>query len=339
MSGRGLLDADMATIGRAAGDALRWWRDELAAMVPPRWRDRAAAPRALADYRPATGDIVVRHDDSSRGGGTAPTAVVLPAGVLLTRVLERPAMSQRNLDSMLALESDRILPLAAGEAVLATRIVARDDVHRRLTVDVAALPLAAAQRLGVALAALPRPVHAVYTATPEPGAPPPINLLPALRRAGIVADTAASADRLWLAVAFLFALNIGVLIWRDVAVVDTLADIVAEQQPAVDTAHRIDARIDQVDRFVAATRARRGDTAPLALLGTIARALPPGVWLQRFGAQGDGLRLTGYRPAGADVSAALRRAGFSVTRYSETAATGQSRLGQAFEATLRRRKP
>lgn len=340
MNNRGVLDADMQTVGGWAADAWYWWRDEMVEMVPHRWRDRAAARRQLADYRPQTSDIVLQDDGGSPAvRGNVPVAIILPHGLCLTRVLERPAMSPRDLQTMLALEADRIFPLGAGEAVLAARVIARDEVHRRVGIEVAAIPNTVAQSLSEALARLSRPCLAVFTEPPQPGQSAPIDLLPALRRTGFVADTATAARGLWIGVAVLFALNIGLLVWQDSAATDTLTDIVHQQQPAVDTARRIAARVDQIDRFVGTVRAKRGDAAPRATMGQIAMALPPGVWLQRYGWQGDSIRIAGYRPPLADVSAALRRAGFSVARYSETAATGQSRLGQAFEITLRLRKP
>jgi len=331
VSDRGLLDADMQTIGGWASDGWRWWVDELAEMVPRRWRERGSARRALADFDAGTGDIVPRHG----GAGGAAVAVILPPDFCLTRIVERPAMRQRDLESMLALESDRILPLGAGSAVVAARIVADDAPHRRMRVEVAAVPNAGAVRLAAALARLPRPCRAVYTHAPEPGQPVPVDLLPALRRGGFVGGDGNTARALWLCVAFAFTLDVGLLVWRDAASIATLSDIVAEQQPAVDTARRIIARIGEVDRFVATTLAQRRQRAPLALLGQLATAVPAGVWLQRAAWQGDTVRIDGYRPPLADVSAALRRAGFAVIRYSETASSGQNRLGTAFEITLR----
>lgn len=340
MSNRGILDADLSTLSGWLSGGLRWWMGELADLVPQTMRDWAAARRKLADYRPDTGEILVRFDpDAGYPRGTAPVAVILPQGFCLTRTIERPMMNQRDLESMVALECDRILPLARGEAVLGARILTRDDAHRRMTVEVAAIPNRAAQDLAAALGRLPCPCLAVYHQSPEPGRQPPIDFLRALRRTGLVGSNGPTATGLWLAVAVLFAVNLGVLIWRDVASVDALSDIVMQQQPAITTAQRMKARIALFDSQVNRTSAQRRTGEPLAVLSDIATALPPGVWLQRFSWAGDSLRIVGYRPTQADVSAALRRAGFSVSRYSETATTGASRLGQPFEITLRMKKP
>lgn len=340
MSNRGILDADMTTLTGWLGTAWRWWLAELAELVPQTWRDRATARRKLADYRPETGEILLRYDPE-RGypASQAPVAVIIPQALCLTRTIERPLMSQSDLESMIALECDRILPLARDEAVLAARIVARNDERRRMTVEVAAIPRAAADDLAAALGRLSRPCLAVHDQTPEPARQPPVDFLPAMRRAGLVGATSKTAAGLWLALGALVALNIGVLIWQDVASVDALSQRIAEQQPGVSAARRIEARIARSDSLANLTRAQRQRSEPLALIGTITGALPEGVWLQRLTWSGDSVRITGYRPGQADVSAALRRAGFAVTRYSETAAIGPGKFGQPFEITLRLRKP
>jgi hypothetical protein len=332
MSKSSILDADMQTLAGWIGQGWRWWLGEMAQMVPAALRHRARGQ--IAHYRPQTGEILLSYDPQ---GGYPDTrgaiSLILPPELCLTRSLQRPLMSQRDLEGMVALEAGQILPMAAGDAVLAARIAQRDEAHRRMQCGVVALPLSAARDLGAALQRLERPCLAVYA-----GHDSGVDLLPALRRAGLVGGGSDHAAQIWLIVGFLFALNIGLLVWRDHAATQKLADIVAQQQPAVNAARRIEARISQIDALAASAQAQRQNAEPLAALSHISAALPAGVWLQRYGWQGDGLRISGFRPAQADITAALRRAGFSVTRYSESAATGPSTLGQAFEVTLRARK-
>ena len=340
MSDGGILNADLRTVTVWLSDGWRWWIGELAELVPLRLRDWLAARRKLADYDADTGEVLLRHNPDARyPTGYAPVAVILPPDFCLTRTIERPELSPRDLDSMITLDCDRILPLAATAAVVAARVIGRDEAHRRMSVEVAAIPRGAAENLAAAIARMPRPCLAVYQDPPERGAVPPVDFLPALRRAGLVTGPASTAPALWLIVAFLFALNIGLLVWRDMASVDALAEIAAQQTPAVNAARRIEARISGFDRQVLSVRKHRQTGEPLAVLSRVGIALPPGVWLQRFTWADGSLRLAGYRPALTDVSAALRRAGFAVTRYSETAVSGNSKLGQPFEVTLRLGKP
>jgi general secretion pathway protein L len=336
MSRQGILDADMKTVGGWIAQAARWWLDEMGELVPPALRARFSPSTALVAYYPASGTLEPIDDGS--GSSSAPGAsvsVVLPVDACLVRVIERPLMSQRDLTSMIALESDRIMPQGTSGMVIASRILDRMPANGRMRVEVAGLPQDRATRLGEALnRAEMNPAH-IWVSTPEADQPQPTDLLPALRGAGLVRPASRAAATLWLILAFLFALNLGLLIWRDAAATSALEDMVSQQQPAVDAAHRITARIRADQAIAAATITARRQREPLTILARIDAALPPGTWLQRLSWQGDTIRLTGFRPAKADVSAALRQAGLSVVRYGDTTSTGPSPLGQPFDLTLR----
>ena len=340
MSGRGILDADMTTVGGWLAQAARWWLGEMRAMVPPAMRDRFARAAALVEYHPASGSFT--RGAGAHGGAPAagaPVSVVLPAGLCLVRAMERPLVSERDLASMIRLEGARIMPLGEDGMLLAARILSRDSASHRMRSEVAGLPRAAAAQLGRALnEAAWQPTH-IWVGAPQPSRPAPIDLLPALRDAGLVRPASRSAGNLWLVGLFLFALNLGLLVWRDAAATAAIDDMVTQQQPAVETARRITARIRRDEAIAAATIAARRTREPLAIMARIDSALPPGTWLARLNWQGDGVRLSGYRPARADVSAALRHAGFTVAHYGDTATTGQTRLGQPFELTLQLGKP
>ena len=340
MSNRGILDADMRTIGRWIDNGLRWWLAELGGLVPQRLRDWTSPRRLLADYEPTSGEILTRLKPKvGYPSHRAPIAVVLPADLYLTRVIERPVMTQRDLDGMILLECDRIMPLAAGDAILAAQILSRSADNRRMQVEVAAIPRAAAEALGGAVARMMRPCLSVLTQTPEPHKPKPIDFLPALRRAGLIGNTHQAASALWLCAGFLLAFNIGLLVWRDSVSVQNLDDIISQQQPAVDAAHRIQAQTGRIERIIQTTNTQRRNAEPIAMMAVLQSSLPPGAWLQRLDWRGTTLRISGYRPANADISAALHRSGFAVTRYSDTTSTAQDTLGQPFEITLRIRTP
>ena len=337
-SGRGILDADMQTLGNWLRQATRWWLDELGAMVPRGLRARWQSRSALVEYDPASGafwPLAATDGADAEPKPGAPVSVVLPAGLCLIRQIDRPLMSERDLAAMIDLESTRILPFGSGAMVLAGRIIAKDTATGRMQAQVAGLPLGAAKALGAALANAANPPASVLVARPNADAPLPVDLLPALRQAGLVPPADRTASALWLIVGFLFALNIGLLVWRDVAAVQAVENMVAEQQPALSASRRITARIHGVDRIAAATTTARKTSEPLAILARINAALPEGVWLQRLRWQGDMARLTGFRPARADVSGSLRRAGFGVVRYGDTVTTGPTPLGQPFEITIR----
>jgi hypothetical protein len=340
MSGRGILDADMQTVGQWITAAVRWWLDELGAMVPQRLQKWQNARKILTDYQPDTGEFLTRLDPAaSYPQRLGPVTIVLPGDFCLTRTIERPVMSPRDLESMIQLEGTRIMPMAADDMILATRIVSRAQTNGRMQIEVAAMPRRAAEALGMALARLDQPYLGILTGTPEPLEVPPIDFLPSLQSAGLARNRSRGALPLWIAVGVLFAVNVGVLVWRDRAATAMLEERVAQQQPGMTAVRRINAQIARADLFAAATVEARKTSEPLAMLSRIAATLPQGAWVQRYTWQGDTLRISGYRPAQADIAGGLRRAGLSVQRYSDASSAAQNPLGQPFEVTVRVAKP
>lgn len=317
MTGRGILDADMATLGQWARAGWRWWRDEMAALVPTRWR--AQPPRVAWDGAADLADLPAR------------AALELPADAALTRRIETPLMSRQELDGMIALEARRLMPLAGEGAVLAARIAARQADRARMTVDLASLAPAQVEDLATALATAP--VRPAAVLAPLPDKSGAIDLLPALTRAGVLPAAGRATAIAWIAVAFLFALNLGVLVWRDSASVDALQAMVDDQRGGTAIAARVIARMRAQDAVVADLAAARRTREPLALMGRLAGALPRGTWLRRFSLSGDTLRLTGMHPHGADIAGALRHAGFAVVRYGDSG-EAPTPLGEPFDATI-----
>ena len=340
MSGRSILQADMHTVGQWIADGVRWWLDQLAAMAPKPLREWRDGRRILADYDPDAGTFQPRPDSSGAyPARSGPVTIILPPGFCLTRTIERPVMSPRDMESMVQLDAARIMPMGDAGMILAARIATRAEGNGRMQIEVAAMPRAAAEGLGAALAQLDQPCHAILTAAPTPQSAPPIDFLPAFRKAGLVRDPSRGALPLWIAVAALFALNLGLLVWRDTAATAMLEARIAEQQPAVNAVRRINARIAKADQFAAATVEARRTGEPLMMLSRVAAALPQGAWVQRYTWQGDALRISGYRPQQADIAGGLRRAGLSVQRYSDASSAAQSPLGQPFEVTVRMARP
>ena len=336
MSGPGVLNADMQSLLGLLGTGWRWWRDEMLAMVPHWWRESGQSRLALLAYQPEREELLPLISRTDRPAkASAPIAVVLPPELTLIRNITTPSVGERDLPNLVALDADRIMPFGRGEVLLGARVLARDAQSGRQTVEVAGLARTSAESLALTLARAGRLPARVLVSMPEPGQPTPIDLLPALRRAGL----AGAADRwvapLWLAVGFLFLLNIGLLVWRDAAQLDNLAAVVDQQQSAVNIAHGIIARMRREDAIAAATAAARRSHEPLALLAQIAAALPPGTWIQRFTWQGNSVQLAGFHPPKADVSGALRRAGLAVARYGDTSNEAATPLGEPFELTLR----
>jgi general secretion pathway protein L len=339
MSAGGLLNADMATLRAWLGAGVRWWLDELAGLVPRRWREARLGRLAFYGYDPERGTLALLPGGSGVAPRPdAPIAVVLPPELTLIRVIDYPAIATRDLAGLIDLDRDRIMPQGR-DAVLAARVLDRDPDSGRMQVEVAGLPLVDAQALALALTRSPtapprEPVRILASAPALPGLAP-LDLLPALRRAGLIGFGDRPATPLWLTVGGLFLLNIGLLIWRDSAAVAELSATIDQQQPAVSVAHRIIARMRSQDRIAQDTAAARRSREPVALMARIDEALPAGTWLQRLSWQGHAVQLTGYHPPRTDVAGALRRAGLAVTRYGDSSDEAPTPLGEPFEVTVK----
>ena len=332
MSGQGILNADMATLGQWITAGWRWWIDELADCIPRRWRGAARGKLVLVPWDPVRGEF-----DAPRGA-----ALVQPEGLALRRIIETPIMGERDLAGLVALDARRLMPVGPDGALIGARVIERFAETGRMAVELAVLPRAEAEPLIRAIAAAPRAPMRVYVAPPgtrvEPGGAEPVDLLPAMRRAGLVAGDGRKAATAWAIVGFLFALNVGVLVWRDAASVDALTAVVDQQRGAVGVAQRVMGRMRAQDRLVAGALAARRSREPLAIMGRVAGALPHGSWLRKFSWSGDAIHLSGFHPHGADVAGALRRGGFAVIRYGD-AGEAPTPLGEPFEATLGLDKP
>lgn len=329
MSGRGILDADMATLARMLADGWRWWTAELAGLVPAGLRGRGG--RGLPRLWLRDGALVAERAGPI-GAGRRVT-VLLPAGTVLARTIERPATNARDLRQMLAIEGDRLMPFGEAGGLVAGRARGAGRVPGQMRVAVAGLPRATAQALAAALEESRLAAAHVLVEDSD------VDFAPPLRAAGLLPQTRSAAPLLWAVVGFLMLLILGATIWRDQARLDRLRGLVAAQQPAVAIAKQIGHRSEAARRLagtVVATRRRQDALGALSLVST---ALPEGVWLQHFVWDGADLRLTGYRPAGTDVAAALR----GTRRFAEVKSNGDDAQSPvtgaaAFDLTARVRR-
>ncbi|HEX7853233.1 MAG TPA: hypothetical protein VF503_06005 [Sphingobium sp.] len=301
MSGRGLLDADMHSLGRMAAQGWRWWLDELRQLLP-------------AGLRPGRHDALPRivfHNGRLESGAAGPgvrAAIVIPRALCLTRILERPSLTGRDLQNMLALEAEALLPFPSESLVIAGRIVGPAADRGRVLIEVAGLSMEVARTVMAATeSAGVVPVRMLMQAGEDRGGE--IDFAPALREAGLLTRPRSVTPLLWAGVGFLAALNLGALIWRDMASVARIEQIVEEQEPAVAIARTMEKRTGRDRALVATLVTRRRGHDALGGLVAVSRALPEGVWLQRYVWDGASVRMAGYKPPRVDVATALRRSG------------------------------
>lgn len=173
---------------RQGGALLRWWRNELAGLVPPRLRAALVpVPAVLAlTYGPTGRLAAVVH--TPRGppqiladagspqdalaaslagtGGRPRLAVALPEA--MQRRLTLPLAAAERLHEVLALDMDRQTPFRADEVVFAARIIARDRALRLITVALTVAPRAAVERARALAATLGLALHYAGPAATPP---------------------------------------------------------------------------------------------------------------------------------------------------------------------------
>ncbi|MES2022120.1 MAG: PilN domain-containing protein [Pseudomonadota bacterium] len=338
MNARVLLDADMQTIGRWLVQAGRWWLQELRSFVPVRLQRshkgngpkvRYQAGKLVPVARPGASRIPAAPKAGARA------IVVVPNGLCLSRVIMRPPLGNHDLQRMIALEADTLLPIPAGSAVLAGRAAGPAAVPGKILVEVAALPIDEARAIVAAIAAagiVPLAIVSDQTA----GDPTPLDFVSGMQEHGLLAPRRSATPFVWAAVALLLLLNIAVWIWRDTAQVARFEHIVAEQQPAVTIAQTIVRRTDQDRRIIGQSRSLRRSHDPLRIMIDVGAALPTGAWLQRYVWDSATIRLVGYRPAKMDVATALRRS----ARFVEVRATSDETqaalpIGEPFDISAK----
>lgn len=342
MSTGTILDADMTTIARWIRTGWQWWIEELSALVPERLYRRRGDGSGSALFDPGSGEI---RDLEARGDGgpashSRASLILLPSVAVLRRSIELPLMGQADLRRLIALDADRLMPMPIGEAILATSISARDPDTKRMTVQVAALPRPIAERLGQAITASPTPIRRVAIEAKAGDWLIGFDFLPVLREAGLIGTARSTAAGWWMIAGFLVLLNIGFVIWRDVASLQRLSDAVDAQQPAVTIAQRISRGSQRAIRLARASAIRREQQDALAMLGLTSALIPEGAWVQRYGWDGTSLHLAGYKPRDLNLLDALRQSpAIADVRDAQADGLADIPAGQPFDVVATLRKP
>lgn len=315
-----VLDMDMTTLAGAVRGLWDWWMAELSGMVPARWQRQSEVPGGPAAQFDGNGDLWFDGallepaiDQAKRHL----LQVELPPGAVMVRTTGLPRLAKRDLARLVDLELDRLFPFPAGGAIADARPLAsgEDAGTAKAPTLIGAMPLARAVKLvETARAAGIEPLGLIWR-DPATG-DAALDLLPALVRSGQIEPRRDGRAFWWGLVAFLFLANIGVMIWRDVAATRELQAQVEQQQAITSAARGVAGRIAQENAFRIALIAEHRQHDPSAMLALTTRFLPGSAWVQRFAWTADSLRLTGYKEAGADVQAALRRTGKFATMQS-----------------------
>jgi hypothetical protein len=330
MAGGSILDADMRTLGLRLRSGFAWWRSELGAMLPASLRSGTGRLRSFALYN-GPGQIEAVGQGADR-------PVLVDPSLCLVREIDLPAIAAADFAQLVAMEADRIFPLAPDILAIGHARAA----HGRARV--AALPLDTAREMlaelrdagmvpavvGLARASEPGAMSGVMPGVMD------IDFTPSLAAAGLVAPVRDGAARWWLLAGFLFAGNLGLLVWRDVESVARLDELVTQQAPAVKGARAITARIARTQTVAEQVAVRRRGHDALGTLVVLTRAMPAAAWVQRYTWDGAAIRITGYRRPQADVAAALRSSKrFGDVRSANTEAVTEVQTGLPFDIAAR----
>lgn len=318
-----LLNSDMTTLARHARAGFDWWIGELRAMLPERLV-RGAALRSWHRYE--RGAVLVASD------ATADT-VVVPQDLCLVRTLNLPRMGRADVAALVALDMDRIMPVAPDSIVTGIAVVGPAAEGDMQSVRVGAM----ARRDAVALAdalgeagVTPRQVGPLDA----DGAALAFDLAPAMRAAGLLPPLSQARRFWWSAVAVLVLVNVGTAILQDRQQVQHVQDLVDAQAPAINAVRRIEDRLQDNARRVTTLDRRRHERQPLRLLAAVDAALPANAWVQRLEWDGQRVRLSGFAADDVNVVAAFKQSGRFVTvRSNRAEAMGQERTGRPFDLT------
>ena len=307
-----LLNADVSSIGLWIRQGFAWWIDELSTLLPLRWRNlfstrarRLVEPLPQGGWRQWQNGRPLGESQAQRLGG-GEVGVILPAEAVLVRRLEFPRVPLSDLRRMVALDLDRLSPLAGDLVYHDVEIIDRDAGDGRQWVLLGVTPRETAARcLEAARAAGFDPV-AMGAAGGDGAAGYRFNFLPALKASLGETDGGRVLRYWWIAAAILFVLNLGALVARDMLDISRLHAAVDDQQTAVSAASQLRHRVQGEEVQRAALLARQMQSDPLHVIDALTRALPASAWVQRLEWNGQTLRIVGYKTGEGDVPAALR---------------------------------
>jgi len=332
-----ILNADLSSVRRWAGQGLEWWGRELADMVPPSLR-RSLARGAPWQARAETlegpvhlwrgGRLAQTLGADGPGGGGRLVDMALPRTAVLVHDLMLPPLSGSDLRRLIELNIDRYTPFRMEQVCFDVAAAgAADDGRQRVRLGVlersrarAALDLAAGlgltvKRLGVIAGELDDGVA--------------FDFLPGLRLGDAPRKAVSRKTWLWTACAGLAAANAALAVIGDMRDLGRLEQTVEAQRPLV-------ARAAQLRRRVEAERGRRLDLLtrrsvqePLRILDAVTRALPSGAWVQRLEWNGRSVRVAGLKPPAFDVAAALQGPALGNVRSLASDMPTKTAAGQA----------
>ena len=302
---------------------LRWWRGELATLVPESFRERLVQPRpvlwlvpdgdrgALTVWsggdEPEQLDVFGAAEDADLlrdrwaalvrnfEDGNPEIRLCLPEDEVLQCPVELPLAVESGLDQALRYQLDQLTPFQADQVYYDHEVVARDTSHGRLKLELRLVPVARVETLRERLAAIGIRPHAIdVVGDVEAPASEGFNLLPESERPPYVYTRARLNWMLAGGVALLLALVMVQSLYLRGQTVDRLQAEVSNLRAEADAVMELQQQLE--DSLTAANflaERRRRQPVTIQVLDEVTRVLPDDIWLRQLQVRGNDLLMQG----------------------------------------------
>lgn len=315
----------LSDVPKLAGGFLRWWRDELLAMLPggrararasardeatlylrrDRWFLKASRHDAVAlDTRASDAELADQMLNAADGASLSRLTIVLPREHVLMRRLELPAMSDTYLRQAVELQIDRLSPFKADAVRYAAHVAGRDAERGLLHVDVAIVPQLRIrpieQRLhGLGFAATAVDVEGVGGAAMGFDLREPLSADDRRQRRNLNLALALGAAIVWVLAAYA---------WNDAGAREAAAwqARIAELTPAAERSAALRRLIASLSAPVADANAH-DPAAMLDVLNELTRILPETARIVDLKIDGDDVRISGLAFSAPELIGVLER--------------------------------
>jgi len=303
---------------------LRWWRGELADMVPAGLRRRMVPPRPVlwlvpsADTREVsiwTGGATPEHRDTFGAGedagllrdrwqalidgfddGQPEVRLCLPGQDVLQCDVELPLAVEANLSDSLRYQLDQVTPFSADQVYFDYAIAERDAEHGRLKVDLRLAMRGRVDDLRERLAAAGIRPHAVDCQDGSPDSPrgAGFNMLPLEQRPRHVYRRARINWLMAAGLVLVLAVVMAESLYLHGRTVERLSSEVNELRSEADDVMALQRELE--DALAAANflaERRRRQPVAIRVIDEVTRILPTDMWISQFRMQGNELMLQG----------------------------------------------
>ena len=311
-----------------------WWRDQLLACLPARWRDLLSErsesllldlhdeeivvwrergdamseyARIRRDLPPEAQSAEFQRLRTAIGDPAVRTVFCIPADRVLTRVLNLPSAAEDNLRQVLSFEMDRQTPFKADQIYFDSRVLGHDASGRNVQVELVLIPRG---RLDQELNALPSgaaDLDGVDSWRALPGAGRRhTNLLPPEKRAQRRNLRTPLNLALAAAVLILLVLNMDESLANRAAAVESMRAEVSQANTAAKQVAALKKSLaDSIGGANFLTDRKRNGALTVALINDISQRLPQDTYLERLQIENKQVQLQGQAQEAAKLIALL----------------------------------